>query len=174
MHWASHVLSNTRGILTVFDLVRLRRTRGGIIDITHPFATGLGPPTGRRVWRENLLYRSRAAEIPLEDDVAIVERVMNFMRGRAEQLFVVWIEGALGLRHLQGTARRNMERTLHAAALGEPVGGGPGPRDAEGLELADRAGARAGGLRDGTPAGAAPSGDRRALARTAGQTGAAG
>jgi hypothetical protein len=85
MHWMAHVLSNTRGILTVFDLVWLRRTRGGIIDITHPFATGLDPRTGRRVWRENLLYRSRAAEILLEDDVAIVERVMDFMRGRVEQ-----------------------------------------------------------------------------------------
>jgi len=85
MHWAGHVVSNTHGILTVFDLVWLRRTRGGLIDITHPFATGLDPRTGRRVWRENLLYRSRAAEIPLEDDVAIVERVMDFMRGRVEQ-----------------------------------------------------------------------------------------
>ena len=72
MHWAAHVLSNTHGILTVFDLVWLRRTPGGIIDHTHPFATGIDPRTGRRVWRDNLLYRSRAAEIGLEDDVAIV------------------------------------------------------------------------------------------------------
>jgi hypothetical protein len=84
-HWAAHVLSNTRGILTVFDLVWLRPTPGGIIDITHPFATGIDPRTGRRVWRDNLLYRSRAAEIILDDDVAIIERVMDFMRGRVEQ-----------------------------------------------------------------------------------------
>jgi len=85
MHWAAHVLSNTRGILTVFDLVWLRRTPGGLLDITHPFATGIDPRTGRRVWRDNLLYRSRAAAIALDDDVAIVERVMDFMRGRVEQ-----------------------------------------------------------------------------------------
>jgi len=85
MHWAGHVLSNTRGILTVFDLVWLRRTPGGIIDITHPFATGIDPWTGCRVWRDNLLYRSRAAEVPVEEDVAIIERVMDFMRGRVEQ-----------------------------------------------------------------------------------------
>jgi len=85
MHWAAHVLSNTGGIVTVFDLVWLRRTPGGVIDVTHPFATGIDPRTGRRVWRDNLLYRSRAVAIDLEDDVAIVERVMDFMRGRAEQ-----------------------------------------------------------------------------------------
>lgn len=85
IRWAGHVLSNTRGILTVFDLVWLRRTPGGIIDIRHPFATGIDPRTGRRVWRDNLLYRSRAAEIPLEQDVAIIERVMDFMRGRVAE-----------------------------------------------------------------------------------------
>jgi hypothetical protein len=81
IHWAGHVLSNTHGILTVFDLVWMRQTRGGIIDITHPFATGIDPRTGGRVWRDNLLYRSRAAELPLEEDVGIVDRVMDFMRG---------------------------------------------------------------------------------------------
>jgi hypothetical protein len=83
--WVGHVVSNTRGIWTVFELVWLRRTPGGIIDVTHPFATGIDPRTGLRVWRENLLYRSRAVEVPLEDDVAIVERVMDFMRSRVAQ-----------------------------------------------------------------------------------------
>ena len=85
VRWAGHVLSNTRGIWTVFELAWLRRTPGGIIDITHPFATGIDPRTGQRVWRENFLYRSRAAEVPREDDVAIIERVMDFMRGIAAQ-----------------------------------------------------------------------------------------
>jgi hypothetical protein len=62
-----------------------RRTRGGVIDITHPFATGIDPCTGRRVWRDNLLYRSRASEIALEHDAVIIERVMDFMRGRVAQ-----------------------------------------------------------------------------------------
>jgi Sulfatase len=34
----------------------------------------------------------------------------------AEQVFVTWIEGELGLRPLQGRARRGIEQTLHAAA----------------------------------------------------------
>jgi len=83
--WVGHVLSNTRGIWTVFELVWLRRTRGGVIDAAHPFATGVDPRTGRPVWRENFLYRSRAAEVPLEGDVAIVERVMNAMCQRVAQ-----------------------------------------------------------------------------------------
>jgi hypothetical protein len=85
LYWARHVLSNAHGIWTVFVLAWLRPTPGGVIDITHPFATGIDPRTGRRVWRENFLYRSRASEIGLEEDVAIIERVMDFMRGRVEQ-----------------------------------------------------------------------------------------
>ena len=85
IRWLGHVASNTHGIWTVFELAWLRRTPGGLIDIDHPFATGRELRTGRLVWRENLLYRSRAAEVPLESDVAIIERVMDFMRGIAAQ-----------------------------------------------------------------------------------------
>jgi len=85
IHWAGHVASNTHGIWTVFEYAWLRRTRGGVIDINHPFATGRDPHTGRSVWRDNFLYRSRAGEIPFDADVAIVERVMDFMRGIAAQ-----------------------------------------------------------------------------------------
>jgi hypothetical protein len=85
IHWTGHVLSNTHGICTVFDLVWLRRTPGGIIDIHHPFATGLDPRTGERIWRHNLVFRSRAPDVPLDSDVAIIELVMDFMRGRVAQ-----------------------------------------------------------------------------------------
>jgi hypothetical protein len=85
MLWARHVASNAHGIWTVFDLAWLRRTRGGLIDIDHPFATGRDPRTGRLVWRDNLLYRSRAAEIPADADFAIVEHVMDFMRAITAQ-----------------------------------------------------------------------------------------
>jgi hypothetical protein len=38
----------------------------------------------------------------------------------AEQVFVIWIEGELGLRPMQGTARRGIERTLQHAASANP------------------------------------------------------
>jgi hypothetical protein len=85
MLWMRHVASNARGIWTVFELAWVRRIRGGTIDIDHPFATGREPRTGRLVWRENLLYRSRAEEISADADFAIVERVMDFMRAIAAQ-----------------------------------------------------------------------------------------
>ena len=85
MLWVRHVASNAHGIWTVFELAWLRRTPGGLIDIDHPFATGRDPNTGRLVWRDNLIFRSRARDIPLETDVAIVERVMDFMRAIAAQ-----------------------------------------------------------------------------------------
>ncbi|MCU1386287.1 MAG: hypothetical protein JWL71_4984 [Acidobacteria bacterium] len=47
----------------------------------------------------------------------------RFVEGRsivAEQVFVIWIEGELGLRPLQGAARRGIERTLGAAAAVNP------------------------------------------------------
>jgi len=47
---------------------------------------------------------------------AIKYRVVEGSSIVAEQLFVIWIEGELGLRPLQGTARRHMERTLRAEA----------------------------------------------------------
>jgi len=85
LRWAGHVVSNTHGIWVVFEHAWLRRTRGGIIDLTHPFATGINQQTGQRVWQDNLLYRSRAPDVPWSDDVAVIERVMDFMRGIAAQ-----------------------------------------------------------------------------------------
>jgi hypothetical protein len=85
MLWIRHVASNAHGIWTVFELAWLRRTPGGLIAIDHPFATGRDPRTGRLVWRENLIFRSRSSDIPLEADAAIVERVMDFMRAIAAQ-----------------------------------------------------------------------------------------
>jgi hypothetical protein len=47
---------------------------------------------------------------------AIKYRVVQGSSIVAEQVFVIWIEGQLGLRPLQGTARRHIERTLQASA----------------------------------------------------------
>jgi arylsulfatase A-like enzyme len=46
---------------------------------------------------------------------AIKYRIVDGSSILAEQVFVIWIEGELGLRPLQGTARRAIERTLHDA-----------------------------------------------------------
>jgi hypothetical protein len=51
---------------------------------------------------------------------AIKHRVVEGSSIVAEQVFVIWIEGQLGLRPLQGTARRGIEQALAAAAAADP------------------------------------------------------
>jgi arylsulfatase A-like enzyme len=51
---------------------------------------------------------------------AIKHRVVQGSSILADQVFVSWIEGEIGLRPLQGTARRAIERTLTAAASADP------------------------------------------------------
>ncbi len=47
---------------------------------------------------------------------AVKYRVVDGSSIVAEQVFVIWLEGELGLRPLQGRARHGMEQRLHAAA----------------------------------------------------------
>lgn len=51
---------------------------------------------------------------------AVKYRVVEGSSIVAEQVFVIWIEGELGLRPLQGTARHHIEQTLEAAASANP------------------------------------------------------
>jgi len=51
---------------------------------------------------------------------AIKHRVVEGSSIVAEQVFVIWIEGELGLRPLQGRARHGIEQTLGAAASVNP------------------------------------------------------
>jgi hypothetical protein len=57
-----------------------------------------------------------AAAVLVVCTTAIKYRVVEGSSIVAEQVFVIWIEGELGLRPLQGRARRGIEQTLRAAA----------------------------------------------------------
>jgi hypothetical protein len=61
-----------------------------------------------------------AAVVLVVGATAIKYRVVAGSSIVAEQVFVIWIEGELGLRPLQGRARHVMERTLQAAASKNP------------------------------------------------------
>ena len=54
--WLQLTLHNTWGILNVLDIIWLRPMRGGLIDESHPFCTGLDPATGRTIWNSNLIF----------------------------------------------------------------------------------------------------------------------
>ena len=84
-NWTQLTLHNTWGILNVLDIIWLRPMRGGLIDDTHPFCTGLNPETGKNIWWDNLLYRTARRErwegnIQPESDEAIIDRVGDYLR----------------------------------------------------------------------------------------------
>ena len=79
-NWLGHSLSNTWGVANVFDLTWLRPTPGGLLASDHPFITGKALDDGEPIWPRNLLFRSRASQLPLEADLQIVVAVMNYMR----------------------------------------------------------------------------------------------
>ena len=69
--------------------------------------------------RRGAAFVSAAAVLVL-GATAVKYRVVEGSSIVAEQVFVIWIEGQLGLRPLQGTARRGIEQTLAAAAAADP------------------------------------------------------
>jgi len=78
--WLRLTLHNTWGILNVLDLIWLRPMPGGLLDLEHPFCTGVNPATQKPVWNENVLFRTpRLARwpgaIPPEPDEVIIEKV---------------------------------------------------------------------------------------------------
>ena len=88
--------------------------------------------------RRSLRYRSSASVVSARRGAALVAAAVVLVLGAtaikyrvvdgssivAEQVFVIWIEGELGLRPLQGTARRGIERTLRDAVSVNPSAAG--------------------------------------------------
>jgi hypothetical protein len=55
--------------------------RGGVVGLDHPFATGINPATGKKIWHDNLLFASkRLREFP-KTDAEILEAVGEHMSG---------------------------------------------------------------------------------------------
>jgi hypothetical protein len=59
----------------------------GLVDVEHPWVTGINPETGRTIWRDNVIYRSErgpSAEGLASDDV-VLESVGKFLAERVRQ-----------------------------------------------------------------------------------------
>ena len=56
--WLQLTLHNSWGILNVLDIIWLRPMRGGLIEETHPFCTGVDPATGQSIWHSNVIFRT--------------------------------------------------------------------------------------------------------------------
>lgn len=83
--WAGHYISNTWGILNVFDMAWLRPVPGGLIPADHPFASGLRPESGEPIWSDNLLFATPRNCDGAESDAAIIDRVMSYIAGIVRQ-----------------------------------------------------------------------------------------
>ena len=79
--WVGHYLSNSWGILNVFDLAWLRPIPGGLVDASHPFATGISPESGELIWDENLLFSTERTSEHADSDSVIIHKVMKAVRG---------------------------------------------------------------------------------------------
>jgi len=120
--WLYQFCHNACGILAVLDITRFRPLPAGLIDLDHPWATGVNPATGKFIWHENVLYRSprslTPASLPREggepDDDHVVQKVGEFLAKMTAESAVVpeipW--GQLrrmphGINYIHGTAHYN-------------------------------------------------------------------
>lgn len=113
--WIGQFLHNSNGILHVLDITRFRPMKAGLIDLDHPWVTGINPATGKPIWFENVLYRSpRPANRDLPDDDQVVDRTGRFLAAMVAQSAVVpelpW--GAQrpmphGINYIHGTVHYN-------------------------------------------------------------------
>jgi len=88
--WVRQFFHNAHGILRVLDITRFRPLPAGLIDLAHPWATGLDPATGKPVWHQNVLFCSpRPSDDSLPPDDYVVERVGQFLAQLAAQSAVV-------------------------------------------------------------------------------------
>jgi hypothetical protein len=79
--WFILTFHNTWGILNVFFIVWVRPMRGGIIGLDHPFATGINPQSGNKIWKDNLVFKSPRKRHFDQSDEEILEAVGEHMAG---------------------------------------------------------------------------------------------
>lgn len=79
--WISQIFRNGSDIVRVLDLIRIRPIGGGLVDIKHPWVTGINPQTNLPIWNSNVIYRSEQRD-GLPSDDAVLGAVGRFMSGR--------------------------------------------------------------------------------------------
>ena len=88
--WIGQFFHNGNGIAHVLDITRFRPMPAGLVGMDHPWVTGLNPATGRPIWFENILYRSRRpSDRDLPEDDEVVGRTGQFLANMVAQSAVV-------------------------------------------------------------------------------------
>ncbi len=85
--WVRQMIHNGLDILRVLDITRFRPMKAGLVDLTHPWVTGVNPATGRLIWPDNVIFRSSRREDSndLADDDTILNATGKFLAERVRQ-----------------------------------------------------------------------------------------
>jgi hypothetical protein len=78
--WARQAAHNLWGIVNVLDITRWRPLEAGLLDVDHPFVTGLEPATGEPIWPRNIVFATPRRPGDDPDDL-IVSRVGEHLAG---------------------------------------------------------------------------------------------
>jgi len=86
-YWGRQVVRNGHDILRVLDITQWRPMRSGLVDLNHPWVTGINPKTGNLIWRDNVIFSSPrgASAQDLPDDDVVLESTGKFLAQRVRQ-----------------------------------------------------------------------------------------
>ena len=87
VRWARQMVRNGGDILRVLDILYLRPLPAGLVDVRHPWVTGINPETGQPIWQDNVIYRSprTPGATTLADDDVVLLANGRFLAGRVRQ-----------------------------------------------------------------------------------------
>lgn len=86
VQWSRQAVRNGHDILRVLDVLRWRPLGPGLVDVDHPWVTGLNPATGREIWPDNVIYRSpRSETADCAEDETVLYATGKFMAARVRQ-----------------------------------------------------------------------------------------
>lgn len=87
VRWARQMVRNGSDILRVLDIIRFRPLPAGLVDLDHPWVTGINPQTDKPIWHDNVIYRSPrpASDTALAEDDVILLSNGRFLANRVRQ-----------------------------------------------------------------------------------------
>lgn len=87
LRWAHQVMHNGMGVARVLDITRFRPLKHGLLPANHPWATGVNPATGKHIWPENVVFRTRRGPEceSLHSDEVVLEATGRFLACRVAQ-----------------------------------------------------------------------------------------
>jgi rSAM/selenodomain-associated transferase 2 len=88
-NWAYSNVHNTYGSSRVVGFMAVQKMGAGLIPPDHPWATGISPETGKRIWHENVLFTTPRKKLwqsgEPESDEEIINKTCSFLTSMVER-----------------------------------------------------------------------------------------